>query len=756
MIRSFRRSARIKTANVSSSSSASSSSTTSSMAPNHIPAVGSEPLSPPNTTAQQAFAVTSSGSRGISSLRRALEETTEMRRTEDDKNEGASDGESVGERQELGPKGNRPNGWYSWMWRNNTTGSRKNGDGSEDDSMKRQQQKQNGESDADSAAKESTAPSDKGPETKQGDGSGNGNGGGEGNRDQGSGNNTKKENEQNAAKSKPKKDAEVTPPPPPPPQSQPPPQEGSSQKQNGEDEDAESTASSTTVKERASWYSLFTKSSNNKQQQSSESSDVDTDDQQPPPSSSSKTWAFWSSTKNKDDGEMAITGEASEDHPKHAREPEIREEQQKAPPKKQQKVSRRPNIVGPTADECFPVYTQTRRLKSSMRKLSEYIAPALKNPAETHLYDPLYRSSPKMIHKTVVIGVHGFFPARVVRSILGEPTGTSIKFANDGAAAVQRWADEKGFKVEIEKIALEGEGKVMNRVEKLYTLLQNWISHIHDADFIFFAAHSQGTPVAVHLLARLVEEGHVEHKQIALLGMAGISLGPMSGLDQKLVMKAYSSIESDSLSELFQFQDPDSFQSRKYLDSLRTIIAHNSKIVFIGSMNDQLVPLYSSTCIHLSHPNIYRAVYVDGQDVAPEFISTLVTLALRLRNIGSSDHGVIKEISGALSGTLTGGGHSKIYDEGRVYDLALRHALETTDPGSNVPVKLASDFKVPKSNNNPYLLPWCMRGLLSEALTRESLTGHLNELYNEFEQWKPETKILKDMKYRLSAIQAKL
>ncbi|KAA8916248.1 hypothetical protein TRICI_001600 [Trichomonascus ciferrii] len=752
MIRSFSRSARIRTANVTSSSSSTSSSGAST-AQNHIPAGDSEPLSPPNTTAQQAFAVTSSGSRGISSLRRVLEETTEMRKAKNDKKEEASDSESIGEEQnEKGPKG--PSGWYSWMWRNNTSGSRRNDDGSDDTSMK----KQNGESDGESVATKSTTPSDKGPETtKQREDT---NGKGEDTKDQRSEKKQKKndeqddkkmENEQNTANLESKKDGDAV----TQPQSQPPPPEVSSQ-QNGEHEATVSTASST-VKERASWYSLFKKNNNNRQQQpqSSESSDVDTDDQQPP-TSSSKTWAFWSSTKNKNDGEMAITGEASEDHPKHAREPEFKEEQQKAPPKKQQKVSRRPNIVGPTADECFPVYTQTRRLKSSMRKLSEYIAPALKNPAETHLHDPLYRTSPKMIHKTVVIGVHGFFPARVVRSILGEPTGTSIKFANEGAAAVQRWADEKGFKVEIEKIALEGEGKVMNRVEKLYTLLQNWISHIHDADFIFFAAHSQGTPVAVHLLARLVEEGHVERKQIALLGMAGISLGPMSGLDQKLVMRAYSSIESDSLSELFQFQDPDSFQSRKYLDSLRTIIEHNSKIVFIGSMNDQLVPLYSSTCIHLSHPNIYRAVYVDGQDVAPEFISTLVTLALRLRNIGSSDHGVIKEISGALSGTLTGGGHSKIYDEGRVYDLSIRHALETTDPGPNVPVKLSSDFKVPKSNNNPYLLPWCMRGLLSEALTRESLAGHLNELYNEFEQWKPETKILKDMKYRLSAIQSKL
>jgi hypothetical protein len=369
---------------------------------------------------------------------------------------------------------------------------------------------------------------------------------------------------------------------------------------------------------------------------------------------------------------------------------------------------------------------------------------------------PLFHTTPGRIHKVVVVGVHGYFPARVVRSILGEPTGTSVKFANMAAEAVERWAGRHGFTVEVERIALEGEGKVLHRVETLYKLLSNWLDLIHAADFVFFAAHSQGTPVATHLLARLVQDGHVETAKLALLGMAGVCLGPMSGLDKKLVLKAYSSIESEMLSELFEFQRVDSFQSRKFVDSLRTIIAHDTRIILVGSLDDQLVPLYSSTCCHISHPSIYRAVYIDGQDVAPEFISTLISLALRLRNVGTTDHGLIREISSAVSGALTGRGHSRIYNEKAVYDMALEFALETTNPSSDIALQVDEEFRIPKPNDNPYLLPWSMRGLVSEAVIRESFTQQLDHLYAEFDQWSPESKVLKDVKYRLSAIQSKL
>lgn len=420
----------------------------------------------------------------------------------------------------------------------------------------------------------------------------------------------------------------------------------------------------------------------------------------------------------------------------------------------------RQNLVIPSPDACFPEYSQRDYFLSHLKKLSSYWTPKTTSgdPAlnqYNQFHSSVYRTQKlPEVKKAVVIGVHGFFPAKVVRTFIGEPTGTSVRFANMGAEAVERWAKAHDVDIEIERIALEGEGKVLQRVDNLYNILMNWIDHVRSADVIYFCAHSQGVPVAVHILARLIENGLVDHKKIGMLAMAGISLGPFYGLDSKFVMRMYStSVGTESLAELFEFQDTNSLMARKYLQSLRTVLAHNCKIAFVGSMNDQMVPLYSSTCMHVAHPCIFRAVYVDGKDVAPEFISDLVSLALLLRNIGSTDHNVIKEVSGAVAGALTGGGHSKIYNEASVYDLGFQYIMETTFPSNPVAMSVFEDFEIPKKNPNPYNLPYCMRSMQYETLARPPLRPLLENLNQEFEKWKPESKPLRDLKYRLSPIQ---
>lgn len=53
-------------------------------------------------------------------------------------------------------------------------------------------------------------------------------------------------------------------------------------------------------------------------------------------------------------------------------------------------------------------------------------------------------------------------------TVIGQPTGTSIRFANHAAAAIRRWGDQHGcVDCEIEKVALEGEGKIAERVDNL-------------------------------------------------------------------------------------------------------------------------------------------------------------------------------------------------------------------------------------------------------------------------------------------------
>jgi len=131
---------------------------------------------------------------------------------------------------------------------------------------------------------------------------------------------------------------------------------------------------------------------------------------------------------------------------------------------------------------------------------------------------------PRKIRKVLAIGVHGYFPIpllqkgkswmprkheRVINiecgAVLGPPTGTSIRFAIGAAKAIEAWTRSHNQLCEVEKIALEGEGLVADRVDTLWKLLLKWIDQIRQADFIMFACHSQGVPVTMMLIAKLLQ-----------------------------------------------------------------------------------------------------------------------------------------------------------------------------------------------------------------------------------------------------------
>ncbi|SCV01408.1 LAMI_0G11298g1_1 [Lachancea mirantina] len=402
--------------------------------------------------------------------------------------------------------------------------------------------------------------------------------------------------------------------------------------------------------------------------------------------------------------------------------------------------------------------------ESTLKQRSLY-----KRPASVTL-DALCRSAKPP--KVLIIGVHGFFPHKMIRPLIGEPTGTSTKFITEAEKAVIRWFKENDTPVEIGKIALEREGKVSDRVAFFFEVLKKWSTQLNDADFVYFVAHSQGCPVTLILLAQLIESGLINpealdlgdnefrvkakptDKVISVLAMAGVNNGPFYGVDQTLFVRAYSTIENDSLRELFQFQNFDSTLAKKLIQSLRLVIASNVKITFVGSINDQLVPLYSSTCLFAHHPNIFRATFIDKDSRTPAFITKIVETANSLNNLGYDDHGIIKEISSSLAGTLTGGGHSKIYNEGQVYELGIKFAMETTNMAQDTPVSYRT-YEVDQLGSNPYHLPWCMRGLLFETSTHLG-HSHIDELFKAFEDWEPDTKQLKDVKYRLNGLRSRL
>ncbi|KAI0460341.1 hypothetical protein F5B21DRAFT_451198 [Xylaria acuta] len=396
----------------------------------------------------------------------------------------------------------------------------------------------------------------------------------------------------------------------------------------------------------------------------------------------------------------------------------------------------------------LPSFKSTYRMKKNPSIIKQITQLLLRTQQPPTNHVSLSKDIPTT-KKAIAIGVHGLYPASYLRPMIGQPTGTSIRFANHCAEAIRRWAESHGSSdCEIEKVALEGEGKIADRVDNLWKLLLNWIEHIKNADFIMLACHSQGVPVGIMLLAKLIDLGVITNSRIGVCAMAGVSLGPFPDY------KSGMGILMGSAAELWQFADPESEISKRYEHALKTVVEYGARITYVGSIDDQLVPLQSALYDPACHPYIYRAVFIDGRIHAPDFIAHLIGFALKLRNLGISDHGLIRELSVPLAGSLySGEGHSRLYNDGQVYDLAVSHTLETTSV-SGVSCKIQKHQGL--TSPNPYVLPWIMRGLLEEDLVKTELSRETAELLKQFDDWAPTTKALKDVKYRLEAVRSKL
>lgn len=87
------------------------------------------------------------------------------------------------------------------------------------------------------------------------------------------------------------------------------------------------------------------------------------------------------------------------------------------------------------------------------------------------------------VKRVAVVGVHGWFPAKMLNScvpfhrfrvrwvltyrVIGEPTGTSVKFANMMGQAVKRFFSDKGIDdIRLTLMPLEGEGTIESRVDR--------------------------------------------------------------------------------------------------------------------------------------------------------------------------------------------------------------------------------------------------------------------------------------------------
>ena len=343
-------------------------------------------------------------------------------------------------------------------------------------------------------------------------------------------------------------------------------------------------------------------------------------------------WAFWSKSQPTGDGEkkniesntgeLASAGSTSQSKPEAA----VVDETKGVPKKIERK--RRPQSLDascaiqnsentddvPKKDSSIDLEAVTPKSKSVAEKSlkAKRVPENLLLPAFKRTYSTIGRPSfvqqlsrllqlgspqdmkhvaiaqnPHRIKKALAIGIHGYFPAPLIRSVLGQPTGTSLRFANGAANAISRWVQAQGYSCEIEKVALEGEGKIAERTDLLWKLLLNWIEKIRRADFVLFACHSQGVPVAMMLVAKLVAFGCVNSAKIGVCAMAGVNLGPFADYKSRWI--------GGSAGELFDFAQADSQVSKDYETALDVALSFGVKIVYIGSIDDQLVSLEVSS-----------------------------------------------------------------------------------------------------------------------------------------------------------------
>ncbi|KAJ2918774.1 hypothetical protein MD484_g1593, partial [Candolleomyces efflorescens] len=371
------------------------------------------------------------------------------------------------------------------------------------------------------------------------------------------------------------------------------------------------------------------------------------------------------------------------------------------------------------------------------------------------------------------------------KSHVGSPTGTSSKFANMMAQAVQEFEREHGASLEkVTKIPLEGEGTIERRVEKLYSSLvsnQEWMDDLREADVLFVATHSQGSVVSTHLLNRLIQDKLIytrpedapisaedsfpsdvgismpsERKlqRVCCLALCGIHLGPLRYLSSSSLVAPYIQyFESAAARELFDFQDTESAVSKAYVKALHNVLDHGVKMVYIASLNDQVVPIYSGIFTAASHPLILRALYIDGDAYhSSDFLSNLLVLLLRLRNCGIPDGGLLAHLSEATAGSLSGVGHSTAYEELATYSLAVRYLFSTDNGIENHAPLVIEPFNAAHEQND-YEIPWSLRDVIADERVIHFFSNEVAKLRDAFRDWHPKTTILRDLKRKLQPIQ---
>jgi len=176
-------------------------------------------------------------------------------------------------------------------------------------------------------------------------------------------------------------------------------------------------------------------------------------------------------------------------------------------------------------------------------------------------------------------------------------------------------------------------------------------------------------------------------------------------------------------------------------------------MVYVASLNDQVVPIYSGLFTSASHPLILRALYIDGDAYhSSDFLSNLLVLLLRVMNSGLSDSGLLAHLSEATAGSLNGIGHSTVYEELATFSLAVKYLFLTNDGLEQRTLLHVAPFNA-NTEQNDYEIPWALRDLIADERVFHIFHREITELRDAFRDWQPKTTILRDIKRKLQPIQ---
>ncbi|OBA19325.1 hypothetical protein METBIDRAFT_47086 [Metschnikowia bicuspidata var. bicuspidata NRRL YB-4993] len=383
----------------------------------------------------------------------------------------------------------------------------------------------------------------------------------------------------------------------------------------------------------------------------------------------------------------------------------------------------------------------------------------------THIYKStrpsVERKRKKVVKRALVISVHSFLPTKFVRSVISQSTGSASIMAENAVNAVHRWANDDGeHELQVQSIALDGIGTIGSRVDNSLHLLQNWADEVKNAEFIFMVSNSTASPVALQILQHMAKTSSfgLEHKKVGFLSMSGALQGRVSGLDMKVIRRAYTCYEYDIIMELFELQKSSSHLSRKLTESMNDLCQYNVKLALIGSVDDKFIPIASSVSYQTSHPNIYKGLYIDEDVEVPEFLIRLMSMILTMENVGYADHyQLLKDLLELSQGPLgVCATHGEIFKCPGVYDVGVKFALETT----SLKLRKNAVFKQFKSygantERNLYHLPWNVRGLINDLLKTKHIKSMklLKELVSEYRKWDPSTRPWREIKQCFAAFE---